>query len=85
MPERDYVWLPRENILTFEEIGFLVDLFASMGVDRVRITGGEPLLRKDLSDLVRLLSGLPSVSTPCVRTDSASSPASMPWTRCEMG
>ena len=56
MPERDYVWLPRENILTFEEIGFLVDLFASMGVDRVRITGGEPLLRKDLSDLVRLLS-----------------------------
>ena len=56
MPERDYVWLPRKNILTFEEIGFLVDVFASVGVDRVRITGGEPLLRSDLHDLVRLLS-----------------------------
>lgn len=56
MPEPDYVWLPRKNILTFEEIGFLVDVFASLGVDRIRITGGEPLLRTDLHDLVRLLS-----------------------------
>ena len=56
MPEQDYVWLPRENILTFEEIGSLVDVFTSLGVDRVRITGGEPLLRTDLHALVRLLS-----------------------------
>ena len=56
MPEKDYVWLPREDLLTFEEVSFLVDVFASIGVDKVRITGGEPLLRKDLPDLLRLLA-----------------------------
>ena len=56
MPEKDYVWLPRKDILTFEETSFLVDVFASIGVDKVRITGGEPLLRKDLTDLIRLLA-----------------------------
>lgn len=56
MPEQDYLWLPRRDILTFEETGFLIDVFAGLGVDRIRITGGEPLLRKDLADLVRLLA-----------------------------
>jgi cyclic pyranopterin phosphate synthase len=56
MPEKDYVWLPRQDLLTFEEISFLVDVFTGVGVDKVRITGGEPLLRKDLCDLVRLLA-----------------------------
>lgn len=55
MPEEEYVWLPRNDILTFEEISQLVDVFTSVGVDRVRLTGGEPLLRKDLSRLVRTL------------------------------
>ena len=55
MPEEEYVWLPRNDILTFEEISQLVDIFTSVGVDRVRLTGGEPLLRKDLSSLVRTL------------------------------
>ena len=44
MPEDDYVWLPREDILHFEEISALVDCFVGSGVDRVRLTGGEPLL-----------------------------------------
>ncbi|HXM76640.1 MAG TPA: radical SAM protein, partial [Thermoanaerobaculia bacterium] len=57
MPERDYVWLPREDVLHFEEIGRLVDVFAAAGVDRVRLTGGEPLVRRDLPRLVRLLAG----------------------------
>ena len=48
MPEQDYVWLPREDILQFEEIERLVDVFTSLGVDKVRLTGGEPLLRRDL-------------------------------------
>src|SRR5688572_9361460 len=56
MPERDYVWLPREDLLHFEEISRLVDVFTSLGVDRVRLTGGEPLLRRDLSSLVAMLS-----------------------------
>ena len=56
MPETDYVWLPRQDILSFEEVSTLVDLFTDLGVDRARITGGEPLLRKDLPDLVTLLA-----------------------------
>ena len=56
MPETDYVWLPRQDILTFEEISALVDRFTDLGVEKVRITGGEPLLRKNLSDLVKLLA-----------------------------
>src|SRR6516225_4150841 len=56
MPEDDYAWLPREDVLHFEEISALVDVFLSLGVDRVRLTGGEPLLRRDISTLVQLLS-----------------------------
>jgi GTP 3',8-cyclase len=56
MPEREYVWLPRAEILTFEEIALLVDAFADRGVARVRLTGGEPLLRRDLPALVAELA-----------------------------
>ena len=56
MPEADYVWLPREDILHFEEIEPLVDLFLDLGVDKVRLTGGEPLLRRDVADLVGRLA-----------------------------
>ncbi len=56
MPEEDYAWLPREDLLSFEEIVRAVDAFAGLGVDKVRLTGGEPLLRRNLPDLVRLLA-----------------------------
>ena len=56
MPEKDYVWLPRSDILTFEETSVLVDVFTDLGVDRLRLTGGEPLLRKDLPDLIAQLA-----------------------------
>ncbi len=56
MPEKDYVWLPRQDILDFEEISALTDIFLDIGVDRVRLTGGEPLVRRDLARLVRLLA-----------------------------
>lgn len=55
MPEEDYTWLPRNTLLTFEEINVLVGLFTELGVDRVRLTGGEPLLRRDLPTLIRLI------------------------------
>jgi GTP 3',8-cyclase len=55
MPEADYIWLPRESILTFEEIDRLSGIFAELGVNKVRLTGGEPLLRNDLPALVKLL------------------------------
>jgi cyclic pyranopterin phosphate synthase len=57
MPEDEYTWLPRHDLLTFEEINSLVEVFVSLGVDKVRITGGEPLLRRDLAVLVRMLAG----------------------------
>jgi len=56
MPEADYVWLPREDILHFEEIETLVDVFIGLGVDKIRLTGGEPLLRRDVPDLVARLA-----------------------------
>ena len=56
MPEADYVWLPREDILHFEEMATLVDVFVQAGVDRIRLTGGEPLLRRDLPELVNMLA-----------------------------
>jgi cyclic pyranopterin phosphate synthase len=55
MPEQNYVWLPRESILSFEEIDRLVGIFTGLGVDKVRLTGGEPLLRHDLPTLLGLL------------------------------
>jgi cyclic pyranopterin phosphate synthase len=56
MPEQDYVWLPREDILHFEEIDRLVDVFLDLGVRKVRLTGGEPLLRKNVGLLVERLA-----------------------------
>jgi cyclic pyranopterin phosphate synthase len=56
MPEQDYVWLPREDILQFEEMDRLVDVFLDLGVRKVRLTGGEPLLRKDVAALVERLA-----------------------------
>jgi cyclic pyranopterin phosphate synthase len=56
MPEDEYVWLPREDVLDFEETNALVDVFVSLGVDKIRLTGGEPLLRRDLATLVGLVA-----------------------------
>lgn len=55
MPEDHYLWLPRSSILTFEEVARLAGMFAGLGVDKVRLTGGEPLLRQDLPALISLL------------------------------
>jgi cyclic pyranopterin phosphate synthase len=69
MPEEDYVWLPREDILHFEEIARLVEVFADLGVDKVRLTGGEPLLRKDLDRLVSLLAANPRIKDLAMTTN----------------
>jgi GTP 3',8-cyclase len=69
MPEEEYVWLPRDEILHFEEISGLVDVFTSLGVDKVRLTGGEPLLRRDLPRLVRLLAAKPVVRDLAITTN----------------
>jgi cyclic pyranopterin phosphate synthase len=69
MPEPDYAWLPRQSILDFEEIAVLVDAFATLGVDRVRLTGGEPLLRRDLTRLVALLAARPAIRDLALTTN----------------
>src|SRR3989454_1512535 len=55
MPEEEYVWLPKSSLLTFEEIARVTGVFAELGVTKVRLTGGEPLLRHELPNLVSML------------------------------
>lgn len=61
MPEEEYSWLPREDILRFEEISTLVDVFLAVGVEKIRLTGGEPLLRRDVPALVAMISAKPGI------------------------
>jgi cyclic pyranopterin phosphate synthase len=69
MPEAEYAWLPREDLLHFEEISRLADVFTGVGVDRVRLTGGEPLVRRDLPRLVRLLAAKPALRDLAMTTN----------------
>jgi cyclic pyranopterin phosphate synthase len=69
MPEEEYVWLPRQHLLTFEEIGAIVDAFTDEGVDRVRLTGGEPLLRQRLPALVETLAARPALEDIALTTN----------------
>ena len=55
---RDYQFLERSELLSFEEIERLVGIFAGHGVQKIRLTGGEPLLRRDLEKLVEKLAGI---------------------------
>src|SRR5258707_8813848 len=69
MPQEEYVWLPREELLTFEEIARLVDVFTLLGVEDVRLTGGEPLLRRNLAGLVRMLAANPRIRDLAITTN----------------
>ena len=69
MPEDDYVWLPREDVLHFEETSALVDVFLSLGVDKIRLTGGEPLLRRDLAALVQMIAAKPGLKDLALTTN----------------
>jgi len=66
---RTPVWLPRSDILTYEEIHRAVSLLAKMGVDRVRLSGGEPLMRRDVEKLVSLLSGVSGIRSITMTTN----------------
>jgi len=57
----DHAFLPRAELLTFDEIARLVGIFARLGVQKVRLTGGEPLVRRELPVLVRTLAAIPGV------------------------
>ncbi len=71
MPLDEYEWIERAEILTYEEITRLAALFVGLGVDKIRLTGGEPLLRKNLNQLIGKLFVLPGIKDLCLTTNAA--------------
>ncbi len=69
--DREYKFLPRQQLMTFEEIERLVRLFVQLGVRKLRLTGGEPLLRRDIEDLVRILAAVPGIEDLALTTNGA--------------
>src|SRR5688572_16373549 len=71
MPLDEYEWINKKEILTFEEITRLATIFVAFGVEKVRLTGGEPLVRKDLDQLVAKLSGISGLKDLCLTTNGS--------------
>lgn len=69
MPEEGLQWLPKENLLSYEEIARLVRIFAGMGLRRVRLTGGEPTVRRDILELVREIAAIPGIEDLAMTTN----------------
>jgi cyclic pyranopterin phosphate synthase len=69
MPAEGLPWLERSDILTFEEISRIISLLAAMGVHDVRLTGGEPLVRRNFPQLAEMLAGIPEVHDLSVTTN----------------
>ncbi|HEY3935308.1 MAG TPA: GTP 3',8-cyclase MoaA [Gemmatimonadales bacterium] len=70
MPEEDYAWLSRESLLSFEELARLAAIFGSLGASKIRLTGGEPLLRRDLDRLIAMIKPLPGVREVALTTNA---------------
>ncbi len=70
MPEEGLPWLKREEILRYEEVAEVVRVMAGMGLRRVRLTGGEPLVRRDLPRLVRLIRAVPEIEDLALSTNA---------------
>jgi len=71
MPLDEYKWIERQEVLSFEEIERLVRLFLDFGIQKVRLTGGEPLVRKDLHRLIARLAVVPGLSDISLTTNGA--------------
>src|SRR5262249_22202079 len=69
MPEPEYVWRPKKELLTFEELDRIPAIFCTLGVDKVRLTGGEPLLRSEIATLIRSLARRPAVRDLAMTTN----------------
>ncbi len=76
MPEEGLPWLKRNQLLSYEEIGLIVRQMAALGLKKVRLTGGEPLVRKDLPELVRLLRAIPEIEDLSLSTNAVLLPES---------
>jgi cyclic pyranopterin phosphate synthase len=71
MPLAEYDWIERSEILRYEEVERLARIFVELGVSKIRLTGGEPLVRRDLHDLVARLAPLPGLRDLCLTTNGA--------------
>jgi cyclic pyranopterin phosphate synthase len=71
MPLDKYEWINKKEILTFEEIARLASLFVQLGVEKIRLTGGEPLVRHDLHLLIEKLSAIEGIKDLCLTTNGA--------------
>src|SRR5450432_3285684 len=69
MPEDGVKFVPREEILSFEEIARFARIAARLGVDKLRVTGGEPLVRRDLPVLIRRLAAIPGIQDLALTTN----------------
>ena len=69
MPEEGIQYLPKKDLLTFEEITRLVSLLASMGISKVRFTGGEPFVRKDFMKLLHSVSSIEGITNVHLTTN----------------
>jgi GTP 3',8-cyclase len=69
MPEEGMIWMNRAELLTYEEIARLTGIFADLGITKIRLTGGEPLMRKDLHILIRLLAGINGINDIALTTN----------------
>jgi GTP 3',8-cyclase len=69
MPAEGLPWLERDAVLSFEEIARLVRLFAELGVEAVRLTGGEPLVRRDFPALAAMLAAVPGIADLSLTTN----------------
>lgn len=74
MPKEGLQWLPKAEILSYEEIAEVVRQLAPLGLRRLRITGGEPTIRPDLESLVRQLRGIPEIEDIALSTNGAKLP-----------
>lgn len=70
MPEEGLPWVKRQDLLTYEEIAAIVEVMAGLGLRKVRLTGGEPLVRKGLPELVRRLAGIPGIVDIALSTNA---------------
>jgi cyclic pyranopterin phosphate synthase len=81
MPAEGLPWLPKAEILSYEEIGEVVRQLSPLGLRRVRITGGEPTIRPDLEKLIRLLRAVPTIDDIALSTNGAKLPELAPRLR----
>ncbi len=78
MPESGVDWVPHGRVLTYEQMARLVGLCAGLGVEKVRLTGGEPLVRRGLSALVRMVKETPGIRQVCLTTNGVLLPEQLP-------